>query len=178
MLGAHRLRSPPRHCVHDSTTIMSFITYRHIYALVSAILLIVSFCTGVTHATPALLPRDPYFPNDPPSCPICAQNYDGISSCAQAAPVLANASMVRSVFALVPITQADVYRAQILFNPGAFIDVIKCACTDSFQSGKYHHPARAVRCILRPDRDAPQLIPSVWIGEFTAVHSRFGGSPV
>ncbi|ETW84868.1 hypothetical protein HETIRDRAFT_247730, partial [Heterobasidion irregulare TC 32-1] len=42
-------------------------------------------------------------------------NYDSISSCAEAAPVLANVSM-------------------IIFNPGAFIDVIKCACTDTFQS--------------------------------------------
>jgi len=57
----------------------------------------------------------PVFPDAPPSCPICAQNYDGISSCAQAAPVLANFTSV-------------------LFNPGAFIDVIKCACTDTFQS--------------------------------------------
>ncbi|KAF8346518.1 hypothetical protein F5887DRAFT_824110, partial [Amanita rubescens] len=57
----------------------------------------------------------PQFPDSPPSCPICAQNYGSISSCAQAAPVLANISMV-------------------LFNPGAFIDVIKCACTDTFQA--------------------------------------------
>ncbi|CAL1698260.1 unnamed protein product [Somion occarium] len=58
---------------------------------------------------------DPFFPDQPPSCPICAQNYPSINSCAQAAPVLANFSM-------------------IIFNPGAFIDVIKCACTDTFQS--------------------------------------------
>ncbi|KAH8079827.1 hypothetical protein BXZ70DRAFT_646180 [Cristinia sonorae] len=57
----------------------------------------------------------PVFPNDPPSCPICEQNYPNINSCAEAAPVLANVSM-------------------IIFNPGAFIDVIKCACTDTFQS--------------------------------------------
>ncbi|KAF8735381.1 hypothetical protein AX14_002191 [Amanita brunnescens Koide BX004] len=43
------------------------------------------------------------------------QNYGSINSCVQAAPVLANISMV-------------------LFNPGAFIDVIKCACTDTFQA--------------------------------------------
>lgn len=30
---------------------------------------------------------------------------------------------------------------QIIFNPGAFIDVIKCACADTFQSGEY--PAHA-----------------------------------
>ncbi|KAI0085524.1 hypothetical protein BDY19DRAFT_877910, partial [Irpex rosettiformis] len=57
----------------------------------------------------------PDFPDQPASCAICATNYDNISSCAQAAPVLANFS-------------------SILFNPGAFIDVIKCACTDTFQS--------------------------------------------
>ncbi|TFK48201.1 hypothetical protein OE88DRAFT_556213 [Heliocybe sulcata] len=59
--------------------------------------------------------EQPYFPSDPPSCPICEANYSQISSCAQAAPVLANFSM-------------------IIFNPGAFVDVIKCACTDTFQS--------------------------------------------
>ncbi|EKM52374.1 uncharacterized protein PHACADRAFT_198429 [Phanerochaete carnosa HHB-10118-sp] len=57
----------------------------------------------------------PQFPAQPPSCPLCEQGFPGIDSCAQAAPVLANVSM-------------------ILFNPGAFIDVIKCACTDTFQS--------------------------------------------
>ncbi|TFK92175.1 hypothetical protein K466DRAFT_513991 [Polyporus arcularius HHB13444] len=58
---------------------------------------------------------EPQFPDQPPSCPICAQNFDSIDSCAQAAPVLQNFSM-------------------IIFNPGAFIDVIKCACADTFQS--------------------------------------------
>ncbi|KAI8990388.1 WD40 repeat-like protein [Trametes punicea] len=57
----------------------------------------------------------PVFPDQPPSCPICEQNFGSIDSCAQAAPVLANFSM-------------------IIFNPGAFIDVIKCACADTFQS--------------------------------------------
>jgi len=58
---------------------------------------------------------EPYFPSTPPSCPICAKDYPSISTCAQAAPALANLSSV-------------------LFNPGAFIDVIKCSCTDTFQS--------------------------------------------
>ncbi|KAF4611730.1 hypothetical protein D9613_003908 [Agrocybe pediades] len=58
---------------------------------------------------------DPVFPDSPPSCPICQQGYPNIQGCAQAAPVLANFSM-------------------IIFNPGAFIDVIKCACADTFQS--------------------------------------------
>jgi hypothetical protein len=37
----------------------------------------------------------PYFPDTPPSCPICAKGYPSISSCAQAAPALANSSAVR-----------------------------------------------------------------------------------
>ncbi|KLO06616.1 hypothetical protein SCHPADRAFT_837841 [Schizopora paradoxa] len=57
----------------------------------------------------------PVFPDQPPSCPICEQNYGNINSCAAACPVFANFSM-------------------ILFNPGAFITVIQCACTDTFQS--------------------------------------------
>ncbi|PFH48848.1 hypothetical protein AMATHDRAFT_64528 [Amanita thiersii Skay4041] len=57
----------------------------------------------------------PQFPDSPPSCPICAKDYGSINSCAEAAPVLANFSMV-------------------MFNPGAFVDVIKCACTDTFQA--------------------------------------------
>ncbi|KAI0289788.1 hypothetical protein B0F90DRAFT_699330 [Multifurca ochricompacta] len=58
---------------------------------------------------------EPYFPDTPVSCPICARDYPSINSCAQAAPVLANFTSV-------------------LFNPGAFIDVIKCSCTNTFQS--------------------------------------------
>lgn len=83
---------------------------------------------------------EPIFPTQPPSCPICAQNYGSIDSCAQAAPVLANVSMVglmigigigaRGVF-------VDSFVRQIIFNPGAFVSVIECACTDTFQSGKY-----------------------------------------
>jgi len=57
----------------------------------------------------------PFFPDTPSSCPKCAQDYGNINSCAEAAPVLTNFSM-------------------IIFNPGAFIDVIKCACTDTFQA--------------------------------------------
>ncbi|KAF8583506.1 hypothetical protein K439DRAFT_1309804, partial [Ramaria rubella] len=57
----------------------------------------------------------PTFPPSPPSCPICAQSFPGIDSCAQAAPAFANFS-------------------QIIFAPGEFIDLIKCACTDTFQS--------------------------------------------
>jgi len=59
--------------------------------------------------------QQPYFPDTPASCPICAQGYPSINSCAQASTVLANVTSV-------------------LFNPGGFIDVIKCSCTDTFQS--------------------------------------------
>ncbi|KAH8831202.1 hypothetical protein DL96DRAFT_1524084 [Flagelloscypha sp. PMI_526] len=59
--------------------------------------------------------RTVYFPDTPESCPICAKDYDNINSCAEASSVFANFST-------------------ILFNPGGFVDVIKCACTDTFQS--------------------------------------------
>ncbi|KAF8970680.1 hypothetical protein BDZ97DRAFT_1790486 [Flammula alnicola] len=73
---------------------------------------------------------DPVFPDSPPSCPICQQNYPSINSCAQAAPVLANFSM-------------------IIFNPGAFLDVIKCACGDTFQSVF----PQCVDCFIQTDQD-------------------------
>ena len=38
----------------------------------------------------------PTFPSDVPSCPICEQSYPSIDSCAQAAPVLENFTMVSS----------------------------------------------------------------------------------
>lgn len=57
----------------------------------------------------------PYFPTSIPSCPICGASYANISSCAAAAPVLANYS-------------------QILFDPSGFIAVIECSCTDTFQA--------------------------------------------
>ncbi|OCH92523.1 hypothetical protein OBBRIDRAFT_751131 [Obba rivulosa] len=57
----------------------------------------------------------PVFPSDIPSCQQCQQNYANIDSCAQAAPVLANFTT-------------------IIFNPGAFISIIECACGDTFQS--------------------------------------------
>lgn len=54
--------------------------------------------TRVTRPTPRQDDAQPTFPDEPPSCPICEQNFASIDSCAQAAPVLANFSMV-SVFA-------------------------------------------------------------------------------
>ncbi|KAJ3806764.1 hypothetical protein F5876DRAFT_9150, partial [Lentinula aff. lateritia] len=57
----------------------------------------------------------PTFPSFPASCPICEANYSSIQNCAEAAPVLANFTT-------------------IIFNPGAFIAVIQCSCTETFQS--------------------------------------------
>lgn len=58
---------------------------------------------------------EPTFPASPASCPICEQNYSSIQNCAEASPVLANFT-------------------EIIFNPGAFINIIECACTETFQS--------------------------------------------
>jgi len=55
------------------------------------------------------------FPDNPPSCILCERDYDSISSCANASVVFSNV-------------------ASILFNPMSFIDVIECACVDTFRS--------------------------------------------
>jgi len=87
-----------------------------IFSLLASVSPVLSLSLPYSNGSPTLQRRDtPYFPPDPPSCPICEINYWNINSCAQACPVLANLSMV-------------------IFNPGAFIDVLKCACTDTFQS--------------------------------------------
>lgn len=72
----------------------------------------------------------PAFPPFPPSCPICEQNFNTINSCAQAAPVLANFS-------------------NIIFNPGSFVDIIKCACTDTFQAA---YP-QCADCFMRTNQE-------------------------
>lgn len=56
-----------------------------------------------------------YFPDSPPSCQLCERDYENINSCANASVVFANISA-------------------ILWNPLYFIDVIQCACADTFQS--------------------------------------------
>jgi len=56
-----------------------------------------------------------YFPDYPPSCQICEQNYNNIDSCANASIVFANIS-------------------EILYSPLQFLSVINCACTDTFKS--------------------------------------------
>ncbi|KAJ3727500.1 hypothetical protein EV361DRAFT_795906 [Lentinula raphanica] len=58
---------------------------------------------------------EPTFPSSPASCPICEASYSSIQNCAEASPVLANFTT-------------------IIFNPGAFINVIQCSCTETFQS--------------------------------------------
>lgn len=58
---------------------------------------------------------EPTFPADIPSCPKCQENYDSISSCAKASAVFANAT-------------------SIFNDPLSYIAVIKCSCTDTFQS--------------------------------------------
>ncbi|SPO23486.1 uncharacterized protein UTRI_02165 [Ustilago trichophora] len=57
----------------------------------------------------------PKFPSDIPSCPKCEERYSSLSSCMGASAVFANAS-------------------SIFNNPIGYINVIKCACTDTFQA--------------------------------------------
>lgn len=57
----------------------------------------------------------PEFPVSIPSCPKCEAHYSSLSSCMGAASVFANST-------------------SILNNPTAYIDVIRCACTDTFQA--------------------------------------------
>ncbi|SPO39147.1 uncharacterized protein PSFLO_04626 [Pseudozyma flocculosa] len=57
----------------------------------------------------------PTFPAEFPSCPKCEADYGKLSSCMGAASVFANST-------------------SIFNNPMAYINVIRCACTDTFQS--------------------------------------------
>jgi len=91
-------------------------TWLLIFSLLASVSPVLSLSLPYTDGSPTLQHRTtPSFPPDPLSCPICEKDYWTIDSCAQASPVLANFSMV-------------------IFNPGAFIDVMKCACTDTFRS--------------------------------------------
>ncbi|KAJ7452041.1 hypothetical protein B0H11DRAFT_2068374 [Mycena galericulata] len=58
---------------------------------------------------------DPQFPASPASCGLCQQNYDSIKLCLSVVPIMANSSTIIS-------------------NPGSFVDVITCACTQPFNS--------------------------------------------
>lgn len=70
-----------------------------VFTLIAAICICSSISSAIPHSTPLLARQADYpvFPDQPPSCPICAQNYANIDSCAQAAPVLANFSMVSAI---------------------------------------------------------------------------------
>jgi hypothetical protein len=79
-------------------------TFTSFLVLFLSALLIISSATPFT--TPSftdhslVLQRqtaDPYFPPDPPSCPLCAADYPSIEHCAAACPVLANFSMVHDL---------------------------------------------------------------------------------
>lgn len=83
--------------------IYSFLILTHI-----CLFLFISSATSLVWANPLspypllLVARQsvqPYFPDDPPSCPICEKGYSSINSCAQAAPALANLSSVCIGFA-------------------------------------------------------------------------------
>jgi len=58
---------------------------------------------------------DPYFPDSPPSCTICQQDWPNMQSCAVSCSVFANPAL-------------------IIFAPQTFVDVIKCSCTQTFQA--------------------------------------------
>ncbi|KAJ7457010.1 hypothetical protein FB451DRAFT_1564413 [Mycena latifolia] len=74
---------------------------------------------------------DPQFPNSPASCGECQENYDNIKLCMSVVPVMANSST-------------------IIANPGSFINVISCACTDSFKAAF----PQCVDCFQKTDQDA------------------------
>jgi len=88
------------------------------WSFIAIIALLISWPTLVIPSSlDRLHPRttDPYFPDTPPSCPICAVGYPNISSCAAACYLFQNFT-------------------EIIFNPSGFVDVIKCSCTDTFSS--------------------------------------------
>lgn len=58
---------------------------------------------------------DPYFPDSPPSCPICQKDWPNMQSCANSCSVFSNPAL-------------------IIFAPQTFADVIKCSCTDTFKA--------------------------------------------
>jgi len=62
-----------------------------------------------------LLDKRTVFPDYPPSCKLCEKDYPNIQSCANASVVLSQPSA-------------------IIAQPLLFVDVINCACTDTFKS--------------------------------------------
>ena len=66
-----------------------------IFSLLASVSPVLSLSLPYSDGSPTFQRRTtPYFPPDPPSCPICERDYWNINSCAQACPVLANLSMV------------------------------------------------------------------------------------
>src|SRR5882762_9314877 len=66
-----------------------------IFNFLASVSPVLSLSLPYSYGSPTLQRRTtPYFPPDPPSCPICERDYWNINSCAQACPVLANFSMV------------------------------------------------------------------------------------
>ena len=66
-----------------------------IFGLLASVSPVLSLAFPYSDGSPTLQHRTtPYFPADPPSCPICESDYANINSCAQACPVLANLTTV------------------------------------------------------------------------------------
>ncbi|GAA6059947.1 hypothetical protein JCM10212_003087 [Sporobolomyces blumeae] len=76
----------------------------------------------------------PYFPPDIPSCLACEPGWEGISSCAQAAPAFQDWK-------------------NMIFNPASFYNAIKCGCTDTFNSA---YP-QCVDCFVQTNQCAEFL---------------------
>ncbi|BGP43257.1 hypothetical protein JCM10450v2_007402 [Rhodotorula kratochvilovae] len=99
--------------------------------LAGAVLAQLAFALPYLTPTPltaplALAPRQyqvgnvPYFPPEIPSCVACQPEWSGISSCASAAPAFEARFRLNWI--------------NMLWNPIAFVDAIKCSCTDTFSS--------------------------------------------
>jgi len=128
-------------------TFHSFLTTTHV-----CLFLILLSATSSVWASPlssyrlAFIARQtvqPYFPDTPASCPICEKGYPTINTCAEAAPALANFSSVCTDYVThIPTKMTKnnyllPYRytcKKVILNPGEFISVIKCSCTDTFKS--------------------------------------------
>lgn len=87
----------------------------------------------------------PWWDESIPSCVVCEPAWPSISSCAAAAPAFQSWS-------------------NMIYNPGAFVDEIKCACTDTFVAA---YP-QCVDCFVQTNQ-CPQ---------FLGVPSESGGSSI
>jgi hypothetical protein len=77
---------------------MQFLTVLSLCATITGVLALPNEPPRPYSPAPTLVRRtDPTFPTDVPSCVQCEPNYPNINSCAQAAPVFENASMVRPI---------------------------------------------------------------------------------